>query len=280
VTAEAILPHVRRLLRLEDAEAVFVRAENPAPIDNYMPVAEAALAAAREYVSAIQERFVREGARAKSISRLGTPASVILDVVQDEKATLVAMATHGRSGLERLLFGSVAGQVVRKSPVPVLAVRPFWSYEIVKPDHGIRNILVPLDGSAESRAILPQVAEFAGLFGARAILLHALGKGEKKGTAEAELERAADELRKEKVESISIHDVGKPAKLIQEMVRAHDVDLVAMATHRSELSRLFAGSVTEEVLRQTRVPMLIVSGKAKAKKKRKMTTAIRKGRKE
>ncbi len=279
VMAEAVLPHVRRLLRLEDAEAVFVRAENPAPVENYVPVAEAALAAAREYAAGIQDHFVREGAKAKSVARLGAPASVILEVVREEKATLVAMATHGRTGLKRILFGSVAEQILRKSPVPVLAVRPFWSYEVVQPDRGIRNILVPLDGSATSRAVLPRVAEFAALFGARAILLHALGEREGREGATGYLKDAAAELRRSNVESISIVDTAEPAKLIQDAVRAHEADLVAMTTHgRSGVSRMITGSVAEEVLRETNVPMLVVRAE-KARTKARKTAVTGKGRK-
>ena len=277
VTAEAVLPHVRRLLRLEDAEAVFVRAENPAPVENYVPVAEAALAAAREYVAGIRERFEKEGAKARSVARLGAPASVILDVIREEKASLVAMATHGRTGLRRLLFGSVAEQLLRKSTVPVLAVRPFWSYELARPDLGIKNILVPLDGSTTSRAILPRVAEFARLFGARAILLHALDPkrpADRAGMADY-LKEAAAELRKEKVESISILDEGTPAKMIQDTARAHEVDLVAMTTHgRSGVSRIITGSVTEEVLRETRIPLLTVRAEPARKAKRKTAKAV------
>jgi nucleotide-binding universal stress UspA family protein len=282
VTAEAVLPHVRRLLRLEDAEAVFVRAENPAPVENYMPVAEAALAAAREYIAGIQERFAREGARVKSVARLGAPASVILDVVRQEKATLVALATHGRTGLRRILFGSVAEQVLRKSPIPVLAVRPFWSYEVVRPEPGIRNILVPLDGSMTSRAVLDPAADLARLCEARIVLLHALDPKERRtredrakerDAALAYLKEAEGDLAKRGVASLSLVDDGAAAKLILDAARAHEADLIAMTTHgRAGLSRMIAGSVTEEVLRKATVPLLVVRAQVrKAKKKAPVT---------
>jgi len=56
----------------------------------------------------------------------GDPASVILQVAQEAGVDLIVMGTHGRRGLARLLMGSVAGQVVRQAPCPVLTVRvPF-----------------------------------------------------------------------------------------------------------------------------------------------------------
>jgi nucleotide-binding universal stress UspA family protein len=280
VTAEAVLPHVRRLLRLEDAEVVFVRAENPAPVENYVPVAEAALAAAREYVAGIRERFEKEGAKAKGVARLGSPSSVILETIREEKATLVAMATHGRTGVRRLLFGSVAEHVLRKSPVPVLAVRPFWSYELSRQDRGIRTILVPLDGSATSRAVLPTVAAFGRLFDARAILLRAVEEDADRKAAEADLLEAAAQLRKSGVDAVTALEEGLPGKLIQAAAKKSGADLVAMSTHgRSGVRRMLTGSVTEEVLRETKVPMLIVRAGPARKSPGKKAVASGKGKK-
>jgi len=56
--------------------------------------------------------------------RFGDPATAIVAAIVEEGATLVAMATHGRTGLIHLLLGSVAEQVLRQSRVPVLLVRP------------------------------------------------------------------------------------------------------------------------------------------------------------
>jgi nucleotide-binding universal stress UspA family protein len=57
--------------------------------------------------------------------KFGDPAHEIIDFVKDEAIDLIAMATHGRTGLSRLLFGSVAEQVLRIASVPVMLVRPF-----------------------------------------------------------------------------------------------------------------------------------------------------------
>ena len=53
----------------------------------------------------------------------GEPALVILAVAQETGADLIVMGTHGRTGLRRLLMGSVAEQVVRKASCPVLTIR-------------------------------------------------------------------------------------------------------------------------------------------------------------
>src|SRR6185436_10431509 len=108
---------------------------------------------------------------------------------------LIAMATHGETGLKRMILGSVTEQVLRKSSVPVLALRPFQSESIVPPEspeyRPIRHLLLPFDESEVSQAALAPVAEFAGLFGARVLLMRVL-ETEKKG-AELAQERAAVE---------------------------------------------------------------------------------------
>jgi nucleotide-binding universal stress UspA family protein len=61
----------------------------------------------------------------KKLIVTGDPASEILRLIQNENFDLVIMGTHGRKGLEETIFGSVAENVVKKSPVPVLTVNPY-----------------------------------------------------------------------------------------------------------------------------------------------------------
>jgi len=55
----------------------------------------------------------------------GDPATEILKTIETEDIDLVVMGTHGRKGLEHTIFGSVAENVVKKSPVPVMTVNPY-----------------------------------------------------------------------------------------------------------------------------------------------------------
>ena len=67
----------------------------------------------------------RAGFAVKTVVRFGDPAGEIATVAAEEGAALIAMATHGRTGLRHLLMGSVAEQVLRRVDVPVLMLRPF-----------------------------------------------------------------------------------------------------------------------------------------------------------
>ena len=57
-------------------------------------------------------------------AQLGPPSNTILDYVEDNDVDLVVIATHGRTGLDRVLLGSVAERVLRRSPTPVFVVKP------------------------------------------------------------------------------------------------------------------------------------------------------------
>ncbi|MBV8881981.1 MAG: universal stress protein [Planctomycetaceae bacterium] len=265
--AEQILPHLRRVLHRHDSEVILVRAAVPPPMENGMLIADALLAAARDYLAGMQDQLRDQGVRARSIVRVGSPISVILDVAQEERATLIAQATHGETGLKRLLAGSVAEGVLKRSPVPVLVVRPFWSYELLpgrtdgddlKP---MRNILLPLHTTGDADFLLSPVTELAQLFQARVILLHVMKgqEAEDRDQEEARLQGLADRLEGDKVQTLTLIGKGDPAHEILEAAKTYNIDLIAMSTHtKAGILRLFSSGVTEKVLRDSICPMLVV----------------------
>lgn len=286
LTAEAVLPHVRRVLYRNDSEVILVRAVAPPMMENAIVAAEAELGAAREYILGQQERLEKAGVKVRYVVRIGTPVGVILEVAKEQKATMIAMATHGATGLKRALFGSVAEGVMRKSTVPVMLVRPFWSYEIVPAlrteQTPIRNVLFPVDGSDRSLEALPGVIEFADLFEARIVLLRVLEEKPVAADAAAEAEKQllaiSKSIEKKGVETARMVEKGNPVDAILKAVRTHGVDMIAMTTHgRSGLSRAVAGSVTEATLRQATVPLLVTrctNGKKQTKGARSSTIVI------
>jgi hypothetical protein len=70
-------------------------------------------------LEAVRQRLERRGLRARVLVRSGDPAEEILACVRAERVGLIAMSTHGRSGLRRALFGSVAEGVLRRARVPI-----------------------------------------------------------------------------------------------------------------------------------------------------------------
>jgi len=78
---------------------------------------------AGRYLARVSERLARRGLRTRVVVRAGDPATEILRAAPAERADLIAMSTHGRTGLRRVLLGSVAEAVVRRASLPVLLVR-------------------------------------------------------------------------------------------------------------------------------------------------------------
>jgi nucleotide-binding universal stress UspA family protein len=80
----------------------------------------AAFEEAHRYVSGIARQLQEKGVRAKARVRYGDPVEEILNHVAWDHIDLIAMATHGRTGLTRVVMGNVAEDVQRRTPVPML----------------------------------------------------------------------------------------------------------------------------------------------------------------
>jgi nucleotide-binding universal stress UspA family protein len=284
--AEQILVQVARLLRREDAEVVLLGvAELPATlaVDAHGPLLDSRRAEMSTYLAATTAALERQGVRVRALSREGIAASEILQAAEEEKATLIAISTHGRSGVSRWLFGSVAEKVIRGAQVPVLLTRSFPKGPQGLPlpagpgELPFKRLLVPVDGSDTALQALPAAAAFAKLFGSEIDVLcveepplPALGvelppisrtpPGPGKETVAA-AERAAERLRSYGVPAaprVSLC-LGDPSALILQAAEERKSDLIVMATHgRRGVKRWALGSVTERVLRHGTLPMLIV----------------------
>ncbi|MCC6741698.1 MAG: universal stress protein [Planctomycetia bacterium] len=269
--AEAVLGQVCRLLRVKDASVILFEA-GPVPVQpgvEYAPLLSDLKAEAERYVGALERQLRKEGVSVRGLVRVGGEATSVLDAARDEKATLIAMATHGRTGLSRFVFGSVAEKVVRASEIPILLVRSYKEAAVGADRTPVqeipfRRILVPIDGSEKSLAVLPHVKTFAKAVGASVLVLGVVeptSEG-KAGEGEPLVRIAVKDLASEGIPVDPVIRLGDPASEILDATKRHGVDLLAMSTHgRSGPSRWVMGSVTEKVLRGATVPMLVVRAK-------------------
>ncbi|QSG06328.1 universal stress protein [Halapricum desulfuricans] len=202
--------------------------------------------------------------------RTGVPHRAILRYATERGIDLVVMGSHGRTGVDRYLLGSVTERVVRLSDVPVLTVKAADDGGITYP---YTDILVPTDGSACAEAAIDPAVDIARAYDAR---LHALsvvetvsmgvdiGSAEVFDALEASARSAVEtvETRAEQasvpaIETAVLH--GTPYRGIRSYVEDHDVGLVAMGTHgRTGVGRYLLGSVTERTVRTSPVPVLTV----------------------
>lgn len=128
--AEAILPFIEQIAGPLDMEVLLVRVVPLTSMDVAAMAKEAQLGEpvlkeldAQGYLEPLVASLKAKGVRAGARVRIGDPATEIVAAAKEINADLIAMTTHGRSGLGRLLFGSVAEAVLRSSPIPVFLLR-------------------------------------------------------------------------------------------------------------------------------------------------------------
>ena len=128
--AEGILPFILQIAGPLDLEVVLVRVVQPIPPQALegtghvvLDDVPARLREAREYLAPVAADLRGRGVRLTTDARHGDPVAELVAAARDAGADLIAMTTHGRSGVGRLLFGSVAEAVLRQANVPVLMMR-------------------------------------------------------------------------------------------------------------------------------------------------------------
>lgn len=214
----------------------------------------------------------------------GDPTEMICARAVDIGADLIVMTSHGRTGLSRAWSGSVADGVLRRSGTPVLMLRPQnRKIDRLAARHLFNKVLVPLDGSALSAAILPSAMELATCGGGSIALLQVvhpvplitadLGSPllyipslqDDKATeglvaaATHHLADVAQTLRQQGFANVETDVVVSPltAQAIIDYALGHGIEAVAMSTHGRGASRLFMGSVADKVRRGCQVPVLL-----------------------
>ena len=201
-------------------------------------------------------------------------AEVILDYASEEDVDLLVMGTHGRRGLGHLLLGSVAEEVVRRAPCPVLTIRerPFPG-----PIDTLRRVLVPVDFSEHAAKAVVHAKEIAATYGARIDLLHVVEDpphpafydtvGPTTGAAARQIEeRARLEMRRLYDGSagprtdVRFHVTrGRASEEIVRFAESARSDLLVIATHGlTGLRHWLLGSVADSVVRSAPCPVFTV----------------------
>ena len=215
--------------------------------------------AAREYLAHVAAPFQAQGRTVRTLVASGPPASVILGTAKEEQAGLIAIATHGRSGLARFALGSVAEVVLARGELP-LAHR---ARARLPGESGRRR--VPLDGTPLAEAGLPLAGELAHALGLAIMLVRVAANSAEREAAAAYLGQVAARLRCEDLTVTTRVTEGVAAEQILQVAAAQDVSLIAMATHgRGGPARWVLGSVAESIVRNATIPVLVARATDKA----------------
>ena len=217
-------------------------------------------------------------------------ATTLLEQVDKYEPDFVVMATRAAGALGRAFQGSVADELVRESSAPVVVVPPRAAYLGGK-DVTLRRVLVPLDGSETALRVIPSLMELPLASKLEFVLLQAVqpertgGYAMPPGTpgvdaqhddgndewthvnaavAERRLTDIATRLRERgshaEVRVIESRDAGD---VIVDAIRNELVELIAMTTQgESGLRRMVLGSVAEDVVRRSEIPVLLVTARS------------------
>jgi nucleotide-binding universal stress UspA family protein len=293
--AEGVEPHVAAVIRDQGSQvyllsvAPLIKGVAPKVADvrpssvgvqDERPRIERELA---QYLHTVARRLEPVAADVQVRVRFGRPADEIIAFVGEVGADLIAMSTHGRSGVSRWVFGSVADRVLRGATCPVLLVRT--GFADPRPAYG--RILVPLDGSELAEQALPYVRALIRPNHTRVFLVSVLTTGLGDRTvalltsyppglrlATTALHHAEIEWRRYlrsvaaalRAQGAVVHIAvrrGSPADEILAYAAEVEADLISMTTHGlSEMSRWVYGNVAGKVLQGARNPVLLVRPKS------------------
>ena len=208
-----------------------------------------------------------------------SPTSEILSYAAEHNPDLIVMGTHGRTGIRRLIMGSVAEKIIRLSVSPVMTVR---CGSDGKPQGypNYRSILLPVDFSKASTNALWTASEIARKYGSKLTLLHVTEAPEFRGYLEiddldeeelssSQIEEAENRLAdlhsKAPLDGIEVYTrviFGRPGRKIVEFAHEEDIDLIVIPSHgKSGFEKLLMGSNVNKVVHRADCPVLVLREK-------------------
>lgn len=238
---------------------------------------------AQAYLTEIAERFRAEGITVDThvdTNEGGDTAGRIVDHAAEMGVDLVVLCAHGRSGLGRWLFGSIAQKVLAVGVAPVLMILPTAGKEPRPPT--LDQILLPLDGTQNAEVALPLAEALARATGATMHLILVVPTVGSLSGAMSSIARFSPNVTAELLESAGNDAVSylntlasrlkaagmsvetsiardDPADAILEQAKRVHADLIVMASHgRAGMGGAWAGSVSNKVLARAPGPFLLI----------------------
>ena len=284
-TAEKVLPYARYLANKFKVPVELLAVVDIAEVASHMAsekarfldtILEDAVRYCTTYLRGIATTFA-ETEVACAVEK-GRAEDTIIEKAATDKTMLITMATHGRSGLNRFLIGSVAEKVLRGTVNPLLLIR---ATEEATSDGAVslKSIIVPLDGSELAEGVLPMVADVAKKLDLEVELFRAyhipynvyagdegfyagnydeLLGGVRDEAVEYLDRKAADLKRLGLTKVVCVTKEGFAGDEIIALGRKTADNLIAMSSHgRSGVKRWVLGSVAETVVRHSGDPVLI-----------------------
>jgi len=225
----------------------------------------------REGLRRFAARGTETGVEMELQVREGVVVPTILDEAKRIGADLIVMGTHGRSGFDRALLGSVTEKILRKAECAVMTVPP--ADRTATPAHSRRTIVCAVDFSPLSDKAVDYAMSLAQELQARLLLIHTIEWPQERSMSSSE-EREIDTLRvtaRRKLRALVPDEarawceteeavtLGRAHEEIVRMARERDADLIVLGVHgRSALNLTLFGSTANQVVRHATCPVVTV----------------------
>lgn len=205
------------------------------------------------YLEAVKTRAIQEGVSCFTVLRTGEkPHQLIIDEAVEKRADMIVIGRRGRTGLMKVLMGSVAAKVIGHAPCKVLVVPRAARI-------ACRNILVATDGSAHSIAAAAEAIGIAKRCGSTIIGLSTMYVPEDFEEAKANVGAVVEMALKEGIPVEALTPAGRSHEVIVETAGGRGVDLIVMGTYgKTGLKKILMGSSTEKVLGHANCAVLVV----------------------
>jgi nucleotide-binding universal stress UspA family protein len=206
------------------------------------------------------------GVSCRTRGEMGHPVHAIVRIAEEERSDLIVLGSHGMSGIERLLLGSVSDGVAHRAPCPVLVVRGQTTQ--------VHRIVVAFDGSEQSGKAVQAAATLAGPLHGLLAVLNVLESGKPfPGVAPEEFDsvgyservhqavvsRMEWTLKEMGIDYQCHQEQGHPAEAIVQFAETNAADLIAVGSRGlGGYKRLLLGSISDAVLHHAHCPVLIV----------------------
>jgi len=196
---------------------------------------ECALRDGQELIAQMESEGVAQGLKLDFTAKVGPAGETVLDAIDEKQADLLVLGTHGRSGLKKMVLGSVAEKAFREAPCQVLTVGP-KAARSTSSGAEARHFLVPTDLSGASRIALQYGVALAEATGGDITLLHVLnahtGRNIDSSNVVAEVTSHLDQFMNKHpgaAERVRYQvEFGAPARLIVEVAEQSHADLIVM----------------------------------------------------
>jgi len=219
---------------------------------------------AREMLKGLMDAKELEGVPVTPILKCGDVGRELTQIVRQQAIDLAVLSTHGSSGFKHLLMGSVAEELFRNLPCPVLTTGPKLSKRFGALSE-VKEILFPTDFSLESRAVFPYLAMVAAEYSARITILHVVPWDDRRHPAamdepdvfQSAMNRMFCGQIDPRCEIRLLVESGDPAERILAHACADKIDLIGFGVRkRGKISTHFRNTVPYKVVLESECPVL------------------------